>query len=50
MAAAGPLSNLVLAAAVALPLRYIVANPELAAQIPQLVILILGCSSTSTSS
>ena len=41
VAAAGPLSNLVLAAAVALPLRYIFANPELAAQIPQLVILIL---------
>lgn len=41
VAAAGPLSNLVLAAAVALPLRYIFANPELATQIPQLVILIL---------
>lgn len=41
VAAAGPLSNLVLAAAVALPLRYIFANPELAAQIPRLVILIL---------
>jgi len=42
VAAAGPLSNLVLAAAVALPLRYINANPELAAQIPRLVILILA--------
>jgi Zn-dependent protease len=42
VAAAGPLSNLVLAAAVALPLRYIFANPELAAQIPRLVILILA--------
>jgi Zn-dependent protease len=41
VAAAGPFSNLVLAAAVALPLRYIFANPELAAQIPRLVILIL---------
>jgi len=41
VAAAGPLSNLVLAAAVALPLRYIFANPELAEQIPQLVILTL---------
>ena len=42
VAAAGPLSNLVLAAAVALPLRYIFSNPELAAQIPELVILILA--------
>jgi Zn-dependent protease len=42
VAAAGPLSNLVLAAAVALPLRYIFANPELAAQLPRLVILILA--------
>ncbi|MBA2299495.1 MAG: site-2 protease family protein [Chloroflexi bacterium] len=41
VAAAGPLSNLVLAAVVALPLRYISANPELAAQIPFLVIQIL---------
>lgn len=38
VAAAGPLSNLVLAALVALPLRYIFANPELAAQIPYIVI------------
>jgi Zn-dependent protease len=42
VAAAGPLSNLVLAAAVALPLRYIFSNPELAAQIPELVILSLA--------
>ena len=42
VAAAGPLSNLVLAAAVALPLRYIFSNPELAPQIPELVILILA--------
>jgi Zn-dependent protease len=41
VAAAGPLSNLVLAAAVALPLRYIAATPGLAAQIPDLVIQIL---------
>jgi Zn-dependent protease len=42
VAGAGPLSNLVLAAAVALPLRYIFANPELARQIPELVVLILA--------
>lgn len=41
VAAAGPLSNLVLAAAGALPLRYILGDPELAAQIPFLVIQIL---------
>jgi Zn-dependent protease len=33
VAAAGPLSNLVLAAAAAIPLRYLIANPELATQI-----------------
>lgn len=38
VAAAGPLSNLVLAAAVALPLRYLVANPELLLQLPPLLI------------
>lgn len=38
VAAAGPLSNLVMAAAAALPIRYLVANPALAAQIPDLVI------------
>ena len=42
VAAAGPLSNLVLAAAAALPLRFIYATPELEAQIPQLVTLILA--------
>ena len=41
VAAAGPLSNLVLAAAAALPLRYIYATPELALQVPPLVIAIL---------
>jgi Zn-dependent protease len=33
VAAAGPLSNLVLAAAAAIPLRYLIANPELAVQV-----------------
>lgn len=42
VAAAGPLSNLVLAAAAALPLRYLEATPELAAQVPAIVIQILG--------
>jgi Zn-dependent protease len=37
VAAAGPISNLVLAAAGAIPLRYLIANPELAFQIPMLV-------------
>jgi Zn-dependent protease len=37
VAAAGPLSNLVLAAAAAIPLRYLYSQPELAAQIPLLV-------------
>jgi Zn-dependent protease len=37
VAAAGPISNLVLAAAAAIPLRYLIANPELALQIPMLV-------------
>jgi len=41
VAAAGPLSNLVLAAVAALPLRYIFATPELALEIPPLVIAIL---------
>ncbi len=41
VAAAGPLSNLVLAAAAALPLRYLFANPALAAQVPSLVIQVL---------
>jgi Zn-dependent protease len=38
VAAAGPISNLVMAAIVALPLRYILGNPDLAAQIPFIVI------------
>lgn len=42
VAAAGPLSNFVLAAAAALPLRYILANPELQAQIPSMVLQILS--------
>jgi Zn-dependent protease len=41
VAAAGPISNLVMAVAAALPLRYIIANPELAVQIPELVIQVL---------
>jgi Zn-dependent protease len=36
VAAAGPLSNLVLAAAAAIPMRYLIANPELALQLPLL--------------
>ena len=38
VAAAGPLSNLALAVAVALPLRYLAANPALLIQVPDLVI------------
>ena len=41
VAAAGPLSNLVLAIAAALPLRYLLASPDLFAQVPFLVIQIL---------
>jgi Zn-dependent protease len=42
VAAAGPVSNLVLAVAAAIPLRYLVANPQLAGEIPLLVnILVL---------
>ncbi len=37
VALAGPLSNLVLATAAALPLRYLVANPELGIQVPIIV-------------
>ena len=37
VAAAGPLSNLVLAIAGAIPLRYMIANPELMIQIPLMV-------------
>ena len=41
VAAAGPLSNLVLATAGAIPLRYLVANPELAIQLPVIVLQVL---------
>jgi Zn-dependent protease len=41
VAAAGPVSNLVLAIAGALPLRYLVSNPDLAAQLPSIVIQVL---------
>src|SRR5512147_51363 len=37
VAAAGPISNFVLAAAAAIPMRYLIANPELAIQVPLLV-------------
>lgn len=37
VAAAGPISNLILAIAAAIPLRYLIANPELAIQIPLLL-------------
>ena len=42
VAAAGPISNLILATAAALPLRYILANPDLADQIPEIVIRVLA--------
>ena len=38
VAAAGPISNLIMAIAVAIPIRYLDANPALVAQIPDLVI------------
>jgi Zn-dependent protease len=41
VAAAGPISNLILALLVALPLRYLLANPELALQIPFIVIQVM---------
>ena len=41
VAAAGPVSNLVLAAAAALPLRFIFATPQLSEQIPGIVVLVL---------
>jgi Zn-dependent protease len=41
VAAAGPISNLVLAIIVALPLRYLIANPELLVQVPELVIQVM---------
>ena len=42
VAAAGPLSNLVLAAIAALPLRYIISSPSIAAAVPNLVIQTLA--------
>ena len=36
VAAAGPISNLVLAAAAAIPMRYLLANPDLLVQVPLL--------------
>ena len=41
VAAAGPISNLVLAIAGAIPLRYLVANPDLAVQLPVMVLQVL---------
>ena len=41
VAAAGPISNLILAILVALPLRYLIANPELAVQVPLIVLEVL---------
>jgi Zn-dependent protease len=41
VAAAGPISNLVLAIAAAIPLRYILANPGLAQEIPEIVLQVL---------
>jgi Zn-dependent protease len=41
VAAAGPISNLVLAIAVALPLRYLLDHPDLTDQFPPLVVLVL---------
>ncbi|HEX5149224.1 MAG TPA: site-2 protease family protein [Candidatus Limnocylindrales bacterium] len=40
VAAAGPISNLILAAAAAIPLRYLIANPDLAFEIPMLVTIL----------
>jgi Zn-dependent protease len=41
VAAAGPLSNLVLATVAALPLRYILGHPDLAEQIPMVAVQVL---------
>jgi Zn-dependent protease len=41
VAAAGPISNLVLAIAAALPLRYILATPSIAEQVPFIVLYVL---------
>ena len=42
VAAAGPISNLILAIIVALPLRYLLANPTLAASVPSIVLQTMG--------
>jgi Zn-dependent protease len=42
VAAAGPISNLILAIAAALPLRYLLANPGLEQQLPALVTQVLA--------
>jgi Zn-dependent protease len=41
VAAAGPISNLLLATLGALPLRFLVANPELISQVPDMLLLVL---------
>jgi Zn-dependent protease len=41
VAAAGPISNLVLAIAVALPLRYLFDHPDLARQLPEIVLTVM---------
>jgi Zn-dependent protease len=41
VAAAGPISNLILALIVALPLRYLLANPDLALQVPFIVLQVM---------
>jgi Zn-dependent protease len=42
VAAAGPLSNLILALIVALPLRYLAGHPDLEAQVPRLALSVLS--------
>lgn len=42
VAAAGPISNLILALAAALPLRYLIANPDLLFQVPDLFLDVLN--------
>ncbi len=41
VAAAGPLSNLLLATIGAIPLRFLIANPEIGVQVPEMLILVL---------
>jgi Zn-dependent protease len=41
VAAAGPISNLALAIAAALPLRYLLDHPDLARQLPELALMVL---------